>query len=260
MAIIFCGKKETKEFVLKEANIRVYTLQELAYFIYNYSMLISNSFISKNLINHIDKEWGYHELATSLNIMFNKKENIANMLKLILSMSNYYTDAEISEYNNNLMELMNLDEVSFINLSGDKLFNLRKYERALNQYEKIMSKNDYALNMVGCCYAKLQVYDKAIEYFNQLLEKTGDTKYLKNLFYCYKLSGNKNEFDEKYEKLIDQDEEADWEITIVTMLLQANDSERVKEIDEIFLMGDNYIKANMVSLINTWKEQYRYIG
>ena len=158
------------------------------------------------------------------------------------------------------MELMDLDEVSFISLSGDKLFNLKKYERALNQYEKIMSKNDYALNMVGCCYAKLQVYDKAIEYFNQLLEKTGDTKYLKNLFYCYKLSGNKNEFDEKYEKLIDQDEEADWEITIVTMLLQANEAERVKEIDEIFLMGDNYIKANMVSLINTWKEQYRYIG
>ena len=45
MAIIFCGKKESKEFVLKEANIKVYTLQELAYFIYNYSMLISNSFI-----------------------------------------------------------------------------------------------------------------------------------------------------------------------------------------------------------------------
>ena len=74
------------------------------------------------------------------------------------------------------------------------------------------------------------------------------------------MSGNKNEFDEKYEKMINQDEEADWEITIVTMLLKANESDKVKEIDEIFLMGDNYIKANMISLINTWKEQYRYIG
>lgn len=260
MAIIFCGKKESKEFVLKEANIKVYTLQELAYFIYNYSMLISNSFISKSLINHIDKEWGYHELANSLNIMYNKKENIANMLDLILSMSNFYSDTEIADYNHKLMELMSLDEVSFINLSGDKLFGLKKYEKALSQYEKNMNKDDYALNMVGCCYAKLQVYDKAIDYFNQLLEKTGNTKYLKNLFFCYKLSGNKNEFDEKYEKIINQDEEADWEITIVTMLLQANESEKVKEIDEIFLMGDNYIKANMISVINSWKEQYRYIG
>lgn len=260
MAIIFCGKNELKEYVLKEANIKVYTLQELAYYIYNYSMLISNNFISKGLINHIDKEWGNHELANELNIMYNKKTDIATMLKLILYMSNYYTEQELTNYNKNLMELLNLDEISYINLSGDKLFKLRKYEKALFQYEKIMHKSDYALNMVGCCYAKLQVYDKAIEHFDMIFNKTRDEKYLENLFYCYKLSGNKNEFEEKYESFIDQEKEAIWEVNIVTMLLKANESERVKEIDEIFLMGDHYIKANMITLINTWKEHYRYIG
>lgn len=260
MGIIFCGNKTSKSYYLKDANINIYTFQELVYFIYNYSILITNSFISKSLIYHIDKEWGLTDLANELNIMFNKKTDIANMLKLILERSNFYNKNELLAYDDNLMKLLSLDEVSFINYSGDELFKLKKYEKSLTQYEKNMYKDEHAFKMVGYCYAKLQVYDKAIEILSEIYEKTYEYKYLKDLFFCYKLCGNINEFNEKYQKQVSDEEISNWEIDYMTLMLRAKESDKVKEIDQIFLMGENYIKVDMSALINNWKEQYRYIG
>lgn len=259
MGIIFCGKNNKKAYYIKEADMNIYSIQELSYFIFNYAMLISNSFVSKNLIYYINKDLEMTELSNKLNIMYNKKANIANMLKLILRYSNYYTEEDISKFDIKLLKLLELDEISYINLSGDNLYKLEKYEKAILQYEKIASKDYYAMKMLAFCYAKLQVYDKAIEYLYSLYNKSYDKDILKNLYFCYKLCSNIDGFSELKSE-VSEETLTDWEIEIVTKLLNAKNSNEVKNMEEVFMMGDNFISDNINMTLKLWKEKYRYIS
>ena len=67
MSVIYCGKSNTVPYYIKEADLNVYSIQELAYFVYNYPMLISNNFVNKNLILYIYSELKMPELSTELN-------------------------------------------------------------------------------------------------------------------------------------------------------------------------------------------------
>ena len=82
--VIFCGKSNNNPYYIKEADLNIKSIQELAYFIYNYAILISNSFITKNLIVYIDKVLGLSKLASEVNDLYNKKGNLANVLMHIL--------------------------------------------------------------------------------------------------------------------------------------------------------------------------------
>ena len=260
MSVIYCGKSNTVPYYIKEADLNIYSIQELAYFIYNYPMLISNSFINKNLIIYIYSELQMKELSNKINDLYNmKNNNIAESLKLILNYSNYYTETEIYNYDKILLNLLDMEEVEYINLAGDKLFKLKKYEKAILQYNKIYEKNDDALRKLAFCYAKLQTYDKAINYLTMLFEKSKNLNILKNIYFCYKLNNSLDKFLElEYE--VDDDLIANWDLEIVTEMLKAKNSDTIKNIDEIFLMGDKYIKDNLKIMIELWKEKYRYIG
>ena len=69
MSVIFCGKNNKTGYYIKEADMNIYSIQELSYFIYNYAMLITNSFVSKNLIYYINKDLEMNELSNKLNIL-----------------------------------------------------------------------------------------------------------------------------------------------------------------------------------------------
>ena len=70
MSVIYCGKSNTVPYYIKEADLNVYSIQELAYFVYNYPMLISNNFVNKNLILYIYTELGIKDLSTEMNDLY----------------------------------------------------------------------------------------------------------------------------------------------------------------------------------------------
>ena len=259
MSVIYCGKQNTNPYYIKEADLSVRSIQELAYFIYNYALLISNSFVTKNLILHIDKYFELPKLASVINEMYNKKTNLADILTYILANSNLYTDDEVSQFRVRLIKLLSLPEDEYIERAGDKLFNLKKYEKAISQYSKIIKSNPNAQRKLGFCYAKLQFYELAAKYLGEHYQRTGDVDSLKVAYFCLKLNGTvDNIYD--YEDNMDEETLAEWEYEIVSDIIKVRKSDEIKNIEEIFLMGQNHIKESVASLIKIWKEKYRYIG
>ena len=257
--IIFCGKSNTNPYYIKEADLNIKSIQELAYFIYNYAILISNSFITKNLIIYIGSSLKLPRLASDINEMFNKKANLADILTHILSNSNFYDDEQIGLFRRRLLRLLSLPEEEYILNAGDKLFNLKKYEKAISQYSKIYKTDNLALMRLAFCYAKLQFYETAANYLGELYRKTRSKDVLKEAYFCLKLNGT-------VDKIYDIDEHineallADWEFEIVTRILQVRKSEEYKYYEEMFLMGTVYIKDNIDSIIKIWKGKFRFIG
>ena len=259
MAIIYCGKTKNNSYYIKEADLHIKSMQELAYFIFNYAILISNSFITKNLIVYMDKTLGFTKLASDINEMYNKKENLASILTHILLNSNYYNEDEVYKFRLELLELLSLPANEYIHKAGDKLFNLKKYEKAITQYSKIMKEDDIALRNLAFCYAKLQFYDIAADYLGKLYHRTGNIEDLREAYYSLKLGGNVNKIYE-YESNISDELLADWVYEIVSRIIKVRRSDELRNIEEIFLMGQDRVKENISTRIKIWKEKYRYIG
>lgn len=257
--VIFCGKSNKNPYYIKEADLNIKSIQELAYFIYNYAILISNSFVTKNLILYIDNSLKLPNLASDLNEMYNKKANLTDILTHILANSNFYNDEEISQFRMRLLRLLSLPEEEYILRAGDKLFQLRKYEKAISQYSKISKNNDVALMRLAFSYAKLQFYENAANYLGELYLKTKNIDILKEAYFCLKLNGTVDKIYE-IDSNINESILADWEYEIVSKIIKVRKSEAVKEYEDVFLMGSSYIKESVVSLIKIWKEKYRFIG
>ena len=259
MSVLYCGKPNKIPYYIKEADLNIRSIEELAYFIYNYAILISNSFITKNLIVYIDKVLGLGKLANEVNDLYNKKGNLASVLTHILISSNFYNDDEISQFRIRLLKLLSLPEDEYIHRAGDKLFKLKKYEKAIAQYAKIAKASDSALKRLAFCYAKLQFYDTAADYLGKLYRRTRDIDDLKEAYFALKLNGTVDKIYD-YESNINDELLADWELEIVTRIIMVRKSEELKNIESTFLMGQNDIKENISNRIRIWKEKYRYIG
>ncbi len=257
--VIYCGKSNKNPYYIKEADLNIKSIQELAYFIYNYAILISNSFITKNLILYIDNSLKLPRLASDINEMFNKKANLTDILTHILANSNFYNDEEIGQFRMRLVRLLSLPEVDYILRAGDKLFQLKKYEKAISQYSKISKSNDVALMRLAFSYAKLQFYEIAANYLGELYKRTRDLDILRETYFCLKLNGTVDKIYD-YESNINETLLADWEYDIVSRMIRVRKSEEMKGIEDIFLMGSSYIKENVLSRIKIWKEKFRFIG
>ena len=257
--VIYCGKSNKNPYYIKEADLNIKSIQELAYFIYNYAILISNSFITKNLILYIDNSLKLPRLASDINEMFNKKANLTDILTHILANSNFYNDEEIGQFRMRLVRLLSLPEVDYILRAGDKLFQLKKYEKAISQYSKISKSNDVALMRLAFSYAKLQFYEIAANYLGELYKRTRDLDILRETYFCLKLNGTVDKIYD-YESNINETLLADWEYDIVSRMIRVRKSEEMKGIEDIFLMGSSYIKENILSRIKIWKEKFRFIG
>ena len=257
--VIYCGKINNNSYYIKEADLNVKSIYELAYFIYNYAILISNSFITKNLILYIADSLMLPTLASNINEMFNRKKNLADILTYILANSNFYNDEEIGLFRTRLLRLLSLPKEDYILRAGDKLFQLKKYEKAISQYSKVSANNNLALMRLAFCYAKLQFYENAANYLSELYKRTGSIDILKETYFCLKLNGTVDRIYE-VENNINESILADWEYDIVSMIIKVRKKDEVKEYEDIFLMGSSYIKESVASLIKIWKEKYRFIG
>lgn len=257
--VIYTGKTNLIPYYIKEADMNIYSIQELAYFIYHYSILISNSFISKNLILYIDNVLKMPKLSSAVNDMYNKKENLAEILSYILLHSNYYTEEEVLKFRNGIIVLLDYTENEYINRAGDELFYLKKYEKAISQYKKIEKIDDNVAMKLAFCYAKLQFYAEAADKLGLLYKKVKDIEILKQTYFCLKLNSSTDRIYD-YEPNVDENLLADWEFEIVKEILTARKSSAMKDIEDLFLMGGEHLRENVSNTIKVWKEKYRYIG
>lgn len=258
MRIIYCGEENRTPYYIREADINIYSLQELAYFIMKYPMLIGNSFINKSLLlfikNHLNNANLYDELA---NAYSDNKKDIVDLLLLIIDYSGMYDDEDVNKFLDYIRYLKSIDKDEYLKISADSLYRLKKYHKAILQYQKIPD-NIYSYRCIGYAYAKLLNFKKAIEYLEVAYSKENKLEILENLYICCKLNKNINVFD-KYRDLVTDEEVAEWEYNLVRLQLNAKNSKNVSATDDIFLMGDNYIKENINFLISEIKEKYRYV-
>ena len=94
--IIVCTTKQAETpFTFLNTKVEIYTYEELCFYIYNNTVLISKSSLSDKLFDWIRNEIDMPELADRLTGLANKTAFAQDLLVEILNAGNYYEPSEI---------------------------------------------------------------------------------------------------------------------------------------------------------------------
>ena len=137
--IIICREKTAETpFVFLNTKVEIYTYEELCFYIYNNTVLISKSTLSEKLFSWIRDELGMTQLAERLFALSNKVSFAQDMLVEILNAGDYYTPEEIKEYVEAWQKYKKLPRLKRYKLKADAYMLARRFIRAATIYDDII--------------------------------------------------------------------------------------------------------------------------
>ena len=90
--LILCkSKKARSPYCIESTGVRVYTLEELCYYLYYNIHLLGSSWINEKLLVWLNEELTLRKLAEDLEQVMKKGGSLKEMISLIMKESSYFT-------------------------------------------------------------------------------------------------------------------------------------------------------------------------
>ncbi|MCR4755916.1 MAG: hypothetical protein K5868_10385 [Lachnospiraceae bacterium] len=198
--LILCTSKVAETpFTFLNTKVEIYTYEELCFYIYNNTVLISKSSLSEKLFDWIRDELGMSELADKLIGLANKTTFAQDLLIEILSAGNYYTIEEIKEYAEAWQKYRKLDKLHREKMRADGYLAYRRYIKAATFYDDIIESTDENTDQVfvgniyhnrGVAAANNMDLNAAKDYFMQAYRLNDNPDSLKSYFYIIAITSD----------------------------------------------------------------------
>lgn len=259
--LILCRTKEASNpFHIKEMGVRIYSLEELCYVIYNNIYIINEDFFSDAFITFIEEETLEKDLADKLRSTKKKGGSLAEMVAIVLLYVDYYTMEEVEAIKETINTLNAQNVRKRLKIIGDNLLNSAHYYNALWNYERIvklpMDKELPAVfyasvyHNMGIAYAKLFMFFQAEKFFNKAydISQYDISKKYAVIVRCL--------LDQ--EEIIELDDDSKEEYAVKQQIEclkdKAKDSEDYNRLQELE-KSQNYHK-DVSDIIENWKQKY----
>ncbi|MBQ8317209.1 MAG: hypothetical protein IKL53_08750 [Lachnospiraceae bacterium] len=182
--VILCTTKEASHpFIFLNTKMEVNNYEELCFYIYNNTVLISKSSLSDKLFDWIRDEIGMPELAAKLTALSNKTLFAQDLLVEILNAGDYYEPEEIKTYVEAWQKYRKLSASQRKKLKADGYLGYRRYIKAASIYDDIIENRSELLdrNFMGNVY-----HNRAVAAANNLDVEDAKAYFLK----AYELNNN----------------------------------------------------------------------
>ncbi len=251
-SLILCHKKRAKRpYEISRIHMRIYTMEELCYFICNNLYLIDYTIMNRRLCDWLEDELELGEMAEALRHDLDQNASLSEFVLTILKGSIIYAPSEIAKTQNILEHLQNQKEVEKAKYKADTLFKAGEYASAILVYQSVvnhewddsMDKSFYGLvyGCLGAAYGHLFLYEEAAEMYKKAYDICEDADMLKAYLYaCMKAYP-----EERYTKMLSGNSAYLSANSQVREELEALKKEIDLDIDE--------------SRIERWKREYRRI-
>jgi len=190
--IICSSKKAETPFTFLNTKVEISTYEELCFYIYNNTVLISKTALSDKLFDWIRDELDMPQLAERLTGLSNKTSFAQDLLVEILSAGDYYTPEEVKTYAAAWQKYRKLSAVQREKLKADGYLGYRRFIRAAIIYDGIIEQGEEIQDKVflGNVYHNRAVAaannldtEDAKMYFLKAFELNGNEESLKGYFY-----------------------------------------------------------------------------
>lgn len=135
-----CSRRQVSPYVIKDRDISIYSIEELAYYINNYVYFIDNSFFNDDILEYIIKFFNFPKLNEKIAYYSKNKTNPSGIIMSIVEASGYYNKASIEELKNTLEIIETKSMPERMKARADMLYKCGKLLMAKNLYLDILDR------------------------------------------------------------------------------------------------------------------------
>ncbi len=291
--IIWCAGNITKEaFLFPRTSTKIYSIEELCYYIYNNIYTLSEGDFTTDLADWMDKELIMPVTSSKIKKMIRKGESLKDIVVTILCSADYYEEDEIKSLIHIMDQLEKCSSLERTKLRADNLLRYKDYKNAGIAYGSILKESKKettsaifignVLHNMGIVKMQSSSYIEACEWFQKAYEKNRNKDSYKAYILCLmfakkdlsllnesKLNGselneselNKSELyrSDKYE--MNQNLVSDIIEEIYEKMVEATTSEeyqKMEQIKELFEAGKfDEFYGKIEQMIAKWKGEYK---
>ena len=163
MFILCKGKAADRPYRMPVTGQRVYSLEELCYYIYNNIYTITEEFFQESLAVWLRDETGHPLLAKKVSGMLSADMKLKDMIVTILCGCDYYKEKEIRELVKVMDEIANLPVHKKKKIQADNYLRSGRYGRSLLEYRKLLQ-GSFAVNFTTEEYGDI-LHNQGIAHF-----------------------------------------------------------------------------------------------
>ena len=252
-SLILCYKKKAKQpYEITRIHRKIYTIEELCYYLCNNLYLIDYTIMNEQLCDWLEEELALTELSQNLRQSLKQHGAMEKFVVTILAYASIYTTAELRQIQNVLERLKNQKEIERKKYKADNLLESGAVKPAILIYQSIVhGVHDDSVDgkfygkvygCLGAAYGRMFLYEEAAKMYEAAFQICEEESMRKAYLYCCKKFMNS----ESYAKLLENNE----------VYHQVNE-ELSNEIEELKKHSRPTLNEETLS---EWKEQYQRLG
>ena len=186
--LILChDRRAVHPFEITRIHCRIYTIEELCYYLCNNLYLIDYTIMNEQLCGWLEEELGMDRLASELRDLLRLRGSVEKFVITILKASRIYKEQEMIRIQNVLEHLKNQKDIERQKYKGDNLLESGEVEEAILVYQAILNqeKDESVDNkFYGAGYGRLFLYQEAARMYDRAYQLTGDKSLIKPYLYA----------------------------------------------------------------------------
>ena len=194
-SLVLCHDKHAVHpYEITRIHCKVFTLEELCYYLCNNLYLIDYTIMNEQLCAWLDEELELTRLAGMLRDVIRMRGSIEKFVLTILKSSRIYREPEMIRIQNVLERLKNQKDIERQKYKGDNLLESGEIEEAIVVYQAILNEEkDESVDAkfygsiyagLGAAYGKLFLYQESAKMYDRAYQICEDKKLLKPYLYA----------------------------------------------------------------------------
>ncbi|EOS71697.1 hypothetical protein C818_00501 [Lachnospiraceae bacterium MD308] len=194
-SLILCHSVRAKQpYEIGRIHLRIYTIEELCYYVCNNLYLIDHTIMNRQLCTWISTELHLDKLAEKLREELSRNCSEEQFVISLLRGSYIYAQSEINKIQGLLENLRHQKEVEKIKFKGDTLLKSGEYSAAVLVYQSIVNAEwddsagkkfyGHVYGCMGAAYGRLFLYEEALAAYKEAYYLCEEPDMLKAYLYC----------------------------------------------------------------------------
>lgn len=197
-SLILCHKqKAIQPYEIERVHRKIYTLEELCYYICNHVHLLDHTLMNFRLCKWVEMELGMKSLAKQLRACLSEGGGLVEFMMTILQSTHIYAPAELNRIQSALEMIFSQKEEERMKNKGDRFWEMGEYEGAILVYQSILTKlpeEDRKSKFyggvcasLGAAYGRLFLYTESMKYYEEAFRVLREDEVAKSYLYaCFK--------------------------------------------------------------------------